>query len=110
MPRSKTGVFCCGSALLVTGTAVDSTTGTAPAFVLSVALAIWLEAQIHRARGACQAITAPFAVGIAIEHGLPGGLFRLRIERRQPLAGCPFEHFREFVRVVGDQFGPVMRD
>ena len=48
-------------------------------------------AAIHRVRSACQMIALRFAARVAPEHGLPGGLFRRRIERSQTLAGRPLE-------------------
>ena len=64
---------------------------------------------IHRVRSACQMIATPFAVAVPTEHGLPGGLFRRRIERREALARRPFELVRELVDIVGDEAGGIAR-
>ena len=71
--------------------AADSVMATRLAVVIAPNVALDSVAAIHRVRGTCQAIAGPFAVRVAPEHGLPGGLFRRRVERREPLARHAFE-------------------
>ena len=83
--------------------------GSATGFVPVPPAAGNLIAAIHRVRRACRMITGPVAVALAAEHGLPGGLFRRRIERREALAGGAFERVGELPGVVGDEPGRVPR-
>ena len=71
----------------------------------ALVLAVRFEAATHRVRSACRRILAAFAA----EHGLPDGLFRGRIERREALAGRAFKPVGERPGVVGDEPGGVPR-